>query len=228
MVTDKLASLQRQLGGADRAKLDEFLEAVRDVERGLGHAERQQQSGKLPHIKEPVGVPDSFEEHVKLMFDLQVLAFQTDLTRVGTFMMGREYSGLTYPQVGVTEAHHPLSHHQGNPEKLAKLTKVSAYHATLFSYYLSKLSAVTEGDGTLLDQVTVLYGAGLSDSDQHLSNNIPVLLAGGSAPSPGGRHVRYPDTTPMANLHLTLLQELDVPVEQFANSTGRLSDLFVV
>ena len=161
------------------------------------------------------------------MFDLQVLAYQSNLTRVITFMMGREFSSLTYPELGVHEAHHPLSHHQDDPEKLAKLTKIQTFHASLFWYYLEKLRAVPEGDGTLLDQMVILYGGGLSDSNAHLSNNLPLLLAGGAAGDlRGGRHVRYRDDTPMANLLLTMLQACGVTTERVAASTGTLPGLF--
>ncbi len=225
-VTEKLASLRRELGGRDRVKVDDFIESVRDVERRIRHAEKQ--ALELPNIKQPTGIPDSFEEHAKLMFDLQVLAFQSDLTRVITFMMGREFSGRTYQEIGIAEAHHPLSHHQGNREKLARLTKIQTFHASVFSYYLEKLRAVPEGDGTLLDQMMIVYGGGLSDSDKHLSNNLPVLLVGGAAGNlRGGRHLRYSDTTPMANLHVSMLQTLGVPTGQLANSTGSLPGLFV-
>lgn len=224
-VLDKVFRLRHQLGADDRAKLEEFSEAVRDAERRLRLAEKQR--GELPNIPPPAGTPDSFEGQAKLMFDLQVIGFQTDMTRVITFMMGREFSGLTYPELGVSEAHHPLSHHQGDPEKLAKLTKIQAFHASLFAYYLSKLSAVREGDRTLLEQMLVLYGGGLSDSDKHLSDNLPVLVVGGAVGSPGGRHLRYPDATPMADLHLSLLRALDVPVKRFADSTGPLPGLIV-
>ena len=222
-VTQKVARLQRGLGPRDHAKLSEYLDAVRDVERRIQKAEAQ--SGEpLPEFAPPVGIPATYEEHAQVMFDLQVLAYQADLTRVITFMLGREYSGRTYPQVGVPDPHHPTSHHQGNPRNLEKLTTISTYHATLFAYYVEKLRSTPDGDGSLLDHLLILYGAGLSDGNRHASNNLPALVVGGGGGSPlkGGRHLRYPDTTPMTNLHVMLLHKVGVPVERFADSTGEL------
>jgi hypothetical protein len=223
---EKVADLQRGLGARDRSKLNDYLESVRDIERRIQKAEAQVDQ-QLPDILQPVGIPASFEEHAKLMFDMQVLAYQTDLTRVITFMISREYSGRTYPEIGVPDAHHPTSHHQGDPEKLAKLTKVNTYHASLFQYYLERLQSTPDGDGSLLDHVTLLYGGGLSDGNAHSSENLPVLVVGGSAGMlKGGRHVRVPDTTPMANLHVTLLDRLGVNVDdRFSTSTGKLEGL---
>jgi hypothetical protein len=214
VVSDKVSRLQRELGARDRTKLDEYLEAVRDTERRIQRAE-EQSGEQLPEIDQPVGIPASFEEHAKLMFDLQVLAYQTDLTRVITFMMSREYSGRTYPEIGVPDAHHPTSHHGGDAGQLAKLAKINAYHATLFSYYVDKLRRTPDGDGSLLDHMTMLYGCGLSDGDSHSSENLPLLVLGGGAGQlKGGRHIRYPETTPMASLHVTLMNKLGVPVEE--------------
>jgi hypothetical protein len=228
-VTDKVARLQRGLGARDRSKLTEYLEAVRDIERRIQKAETQSDQ-QLPDIAQPQGIPATFEEHAKLMFDLQVLAYQTDLTRVITFMVSREYSGRTYPEIGVPDAHHPISHHQKDEDKLEKLTRISTYHATLFAYYLEKLRSTPDGDGSLLDHMMILYGGGISDSDRHSTENLPVLLVGGGAGElKGGRHVRYPDTTPMSNLHVALMNKLGVPTEQFGErflaSTGELDQL---
>ena len=223
-IGDKLSRLNGDLGARDKAKLSEYLEAVRDIERRIERAEAQGVT-ELPQVAQPAGIPASFEDHAKLMFDLQVLAYQTDLTRVITFMVGREFSGRTYPEIGISEAHHPLSHHQYDPEKLAKLTKLQTYQASMFAYYVEKLNSVADGDGTLLDHTFLMYGGGLSDSNAHLATNLPVVLVGGGAGAmKGGRHVKYADETPMANLHVTMLQKLGVEVEHLGDSTGALSE----
>ena len=223
-VLEEVADLQRELGRGDRAKLVEYLEAIRDVERRIQMAEAQ--SGvTLPLVDRPAGIPAVYEEHVKLMFDLEVLAYQCDLTRVITFMMGREFSGATYPQIGVPDAHHPISHHQNEPDKIAKVAKINAHHVQQFAYLLDKLRSTADGDGSLLDHMTMIYGAGMSDSNAHDPHSIPLLLAGGGAGRlKGGRHVRYPKNTPLANLHLTLLDQLGVPCDSLGDSTGRLDD----
>ena len=227
-VTDKVAHLRRDLGPRDRHKLGEYLDAVRDIERRIQKAEAQVDQ-PLPDIAAPLGVPASFDEHAKLMFDLQVLAWQTDLTRVISFMISREYSGRTYPEIGVPEAHHPTSHHQNDPDKLDKLTRINTYHTTLLGHFLDQLEATPDGDGTLLDHATVLYGGGLSDGNRHSSENLPILLAGGGGGAlDGGRHVRCPDPTPMSNLHVTLMDRLGVPVERFGTSNGEIAELSAI
>ena len=218
-VRDQAASLQRGLDGRDRAKVEQYLEATRDIERRIQRAEAQTRED-LPRVDQPPGIPASFEEHAKLMFDLQVLAYQTDLTRVITFMIGRELSGRPYPEIGVNDGHHPTSHHQNDPEKLAKLAKINTLHTTLFAYYLQKLASTPDGDGSLLDHLLLMYGAGMSDSQLHAYSNLPLLLAGGGVK--GGRHVKYPADTPLANLHLTVLDRLGVPVESIGDSTQPL------
>ena len=224
-VTDKVAALRRDLGARDRHKLGEYLDAVRDIERRIQRAEAQVDQ-PLPDIAAPLGIPTSFDEHAKLMFDLQVLAYQTDLTRVVSFMLSREYSGRTYPEIGVPEAHHPTSHHQNDPDKLAKLARINTYHISLLAYYLEKLRATPDGDGSLLDHVMVLYGAGLSDGNRHSSENLPILLAGGGGGTLDcGRHVQCADPTPMSNLHVTLMDKLGLPVERFGTSTGGIETL---
>lgn len=222
-VLPKVARLQSEVGGRDRAKLDEYLDAVRDAERQVQKAE-EQSAEELPVMDRPAGIPDTFEGHAKLMFDLQVLAYQSDLTRVITFMLGREFSGRTYPQIGVTDPHHPLSHHQYNPDSLAKLAKIQAYHAGVFAYYLDRLQSTPDGDGSLLDHLMLIYGGGLSDSQVHSAENLPIVLFGGGAGTlKGGRHTRYAPTTPMPNLHVALLQNLGIPIEQLGDSNGALS-----
>ena len=221
-VTEKIARLRRDLGTRDRSKLGEYLEAVRDIERRIQRAEAQVDQ-PLPEMAPPLGIPATFDEHAKLMFDLQVLAYQADLTRVITFMVSREFSSRTYPEIGVPEAHHPTSHHRNDPDKIAKLARVNAYHTTLLAYYLDKLRATPDGDGSLLDQMTLLYGCGLSDGQRHSSENLPVLLVGGAGGRlGGGRHVRCAESTPMSNLHLTLMDTVGLAVERFGNSTGPL------
>ena len=222
-VIAEAATLKKSLGPGDGVKLVEYLDAIRDVERRIQRAEEQ--SGReLPLVDHPAGVPDSFDDHVKLMCDLQVLAYQADLTRVVTFMLGREFSGVTYPQIGVPDAHHPITHHQQEPEKIVKVAKINAYQVTKFAYLLDRMSATPDGDGTLLDHATLIYGTGMGDCNAHDPRNIPILLAGGGAGLKGGRHIRYPKETPLANLHLTLLDKLGVNLERIGDSTGRLDD----
>ena len=225
-VTQKVARLQEDLGARDLAKLDDYLTAVRDVERRIQRAEADVDR-ELPVVDRPSGgIPASFEEYVKVMFDLQVMAYQADLTRVITFMMTPELNAQTYPEIGVPDPHHTLSHHENKPESLAKLTKVQTFHADLFAYYLERLRATPDGDGSLLDQVMILYGSGMSNSNLHNIQKLPLLLAGaGAGRLRGNRHIRYPDGTPLTNLYLTLLNKLDVPVERVGDSTGELPHL---
>ncbi len=223
-VTAKVTSLQGRLGARDRTKLGEYLDAVRDVERRIQKAE-EQNNRELPIMDRPPGVPDSFEEHAKLMFDLQALAYQSDLTRVISFMVGREFSGRTYPEIGCPEAHHPTSHHTGEPEKLAKIARINTFHVSLFAYYLKKLQEIPDGDGSLLDHTIILYGAGMSDGNTHSPVNLPLLVVGGGGGKVrGNRHLKYSDV-PVANLHVTLLDRLGLPIDRLGNSTGEISDL---
>lgn len=217
-------SLSGSIGAGDRAKLVEYLDAIRDVERRIARAEEQ--SGReLPVVDHPSGVPDSFDDHVKLMTDLQVLAYQADLTRVVTFMLGREFSGMTFPQIGVADAHHPITHHQQEAEKIVKVAKINAYQVTKFAYLLDRLAATPDGDGSLLDHSTLLYGTGMGDCNAHDPRSIPLLLAGGGAGQlRGGRHIRFPKETPLANLHLTLLDKFGVNLDRIGDSTGRIDD----
>ncbi len=220
-----VAQLKGSLGADDREKLSQYLEAVRDVERRIQKAE-QQADRELPVIEKPTGIPDEYADHVKLMFDLQVLAFQTDLTRVTTFIISREVSSRTYPELGIPDPHHPMSHHQDDETKMEKLRKINAYHVSLFSHFLDRLHATNDGDGTLLDNVMITYGSGISDSNQHLHDNLPMLVAGGGAGRiKGGRHLRYPTETPMTNLFLTLLDKMGVSVDRLGDSTGQLREL---
>src|SRR5206468_9515324 len=221
-VTEKLADLKRELGPQDQVKVNEYTDAVRDVERRIQRAE-EQRDVELPAIEQPQGVPPVFEDHLALMLDLQLLAFQSDLTRVVSFMIGKEQSARPYPQIGVPEAHHPLSHHNDVPELVAHMSKINRYHAQLFSQYLAKLRATPDGDGSLLDHMTILYGSGISNSTRHSGDNLPLLLVGGGAGRlKGGRHLKYPGNPTMANLLVTLMDKLDVPVGRLGGSTGRL------
>ena len=220
-VTEEVADLRGSLPQTDRTKLTEYLEAIRSVEQRIQLAE-EQSDRELPLLAHPEGIPPSWEAHVMLMLDLQVLAYQCDLTRVITLMMGHEHSGMTYPQIGVPDAHHPISHHQQEPEKVAKVAKINQYHVQMFATYLEKLRATPDGDGTLLDHVTMIYGAGIADSNSHSPINIPMILAGGGAGYlKGGRHVNMRNT-PLANLHLTLLDQFGVHWDKIGDSTGRV------
>jgi hypothetical protein len=223
-VMEKTASLQQRLGVKDRAKLSDYLEAIRDVERRIQLAETQSANHvSIPVVAQPAGIPGRYDEHAKLMFDLQVLAYQSDLTRVITFMMGREISGRTYPEINVNEAHHPISHHQNDAVKIATVAKINTFHATLFAYYLEKLRSTPDGDGSLLDHMLVLYGSGMSDSNAHSPNDLPILLVGGGAgPVAGGRHLKQANGI-LANLHLSILDKLGVPVEKLGNSVAPLT-----
>jgi hypothetical protein len=221
-VSDKLTSLKKTLGPEDQTKVEEYTESVRDVERRIQRAE-QQSDVELPTIEQPQGVPPVFEDHLALMLDLQLLAFQSDLTRVVSFMIGKEQSARPYPQIGVPEAHHPLSHHENRPELVAHMSKINRYHIELFSKHLSKLRATPDGEGSLLDHMTILYGSGISNSQRHSGDNLPLLVVGGGAGRlKGGRHLSYSDKPPMANLLVTLMDKLDVPVDRLGGSTSAL------
>jgi len=225
-LTDGVARLMGTVGPQDRARLTQYFDAMRDVERRIQMAE-DQSARELPVLDKPAGAPASFEEHVKLMFDLQTLAYQTDMTRVITFMMGRGQSNRSFPEIGVPDAHHPISHHQNDPEKLEKLHKINRYHAELLAYFLDKLNTTPDGDGSLLDHMAMLYGSEMSDSNRHLLQNLPVLLVGGGGGQiKGGQHLRYKDT-PLTNLFLTMLGVLGLPVENFGDSTGKLELLSI-
>jgi hypothetical protein len=221
-VTEKLAGLRRELGPQDQTKVNEYTESIRDVERRIQKAE-EQENFELPMMDQPQGVPPVFEDHLALMLDLQLLALQSDLTRVISFMISKEQSARPYPQIGIPEAHHPLSHHGDNPELIARMSKINRYHTQLFAQYLAKLRATPDGDGSLLDHMTILYGSGISNSNRHSGDNLPLLVMGGGAGRlQGGRHLAYTDKPTMANLLVTLMDKLDVPVEKLGGSTGKL------
>jgi hypothetical protein len=220
-VTQEASRLQGTLGASDRGKVDEYLSAVRDVEKQIQMAERSSTRAiELP--ERPIDVPPTFEEHAKLMFDLQVLAYQADITRIVSFQLAREQSQRTYPSIGVPDPHHSVSHHRDQPDLMAKKAKIDAYHVQMLAYFLEKLRATTDGDGTLLDHVIVLYGGGLGNGNLHDHRDLPLLLAGGgSGQLKGGRHLVYPEDTPMANLLLSLLDKVGVRTDRLGDSTGR-------
>src|SRR5689334_19974271 len=226
-VKDDMARLGRELGPADRAKVDQYLEAVRDVERRIQKAERDVADNPLPDLDRPVGVPAAYADHARLMFDLQVLAMQGDVTRVITFQLARETSNRTYPEVGVPDPHHPLSHHGNDPAKVAKMAKINAFHVSLFAEFLGKLKAAKEGAATLLDNSVVLYGSGMGNPNVHDHINLPIIVAGGAAGGmKGGRHIRFAKAIPLANLHLTLLDKVGVRLDKFGDSNGKVDGLF--
>ena len=226
-VTEAAGRLLTGLSPVDRVKLNQYLDAIRDVERRIQMAE-EQAARKLPSLERPPDIPATVDEHAKLMIDLQVLAFQSDLTRVITFMFGREQADRTYREIGIPDAHHPLTHHQNDPEKIAKVIRINTFHTTMFAYFLEKLRATPDGEGSLLDHAMILYGSGISDGNQHLHNNLPILLVGGAGGQiKGGRHLRFPKDTPMTNLFLTMLDKFGIAVEHFGDSSGKLELLSV-
>jgi len=226
-VKDDLARLNRQLGPTDRDRVGQYLDAVRDVERRIQRAEAGVEQNALPDLDRPVGVPASYAEHARLMFDLQALAFQGDVTRVSTFQLARETSNRTYPESGVSDAHHPLTHHGNDPDKIARMAKINRFHVSLFAEYIRKLRDTPDGEGSLLDHTLLLYGSGMGNPNVHDHVNLPVLVAGGGAHGmKGGRHLRYEKPEPLANLHLTLLDKAGVRLEKFQDSTGKVDGLF--
>jgi hypothetical protein len=226
-VTQGVTDLVKNLGSSDRAKLTEYLDAIRDVERRIEITEKQT-AKEVPTLDRPIGIPSTFGEHAKLMYDLQVLAFQCDLTRVTTFMKGHEQSFRPYAEIGIPDAHHPLTHHGGSAEKKAKVTRINTFHIETLAYFLDRLRSTPDGDGSLLDHSVILYGSGLSDGNMHLHNNLPILLAGGGGGKiKGGRHLRYPADTPMPSLYGTLLDMVGVPVENLGTDLGKLEPLSI-
>ena len=226
-VMEDLASLKKDLGVADRVRVDNYLDSVREVERQIQRAEAGTMDNPLPDLDRPRGVPAAYADHAKLMFDLQLLAFQGDITRVITFQLARETSNRTYPEIGVPDPHHPISHHGNDPEKVAKLAKINEFHVSLFAEFLEKLKSTPDGNGSLLDHSVYLYGSGMGNPSLHDHDNLPILVAGGAACGMrGGRHIKYENATPLANLHLTLLDRVGVHLDSFADSQGKVDDLF--
>ena len=223
-----MAQLKRGLGATDRAKVDGYLDTVREVERRIQKAEADVNENPLPDLDRPVGVPAAYADHARLMFDLQLLALQGDVTRVITFQLARETSNRTYPEIGVPDPHHPLSHHGNNPDKIARMAKINAFHVSLFAEHLEKLDATPDGDGSLLDHSLYLYGSGMGNPNKHDHSNLPILVAGGGAAGvKGNRHIKFDQVTPLANLHLTLLDRVGVHMEKFADSNGLIQELAI-
>ena len=226
-VLEDMSRLGRQLGPGDQSRVDDYADSIREVERRIQRAEQETANSALPELTRPSSVPEAWEDHVKLMFDLQVLALQADITRIITFQLAREASTRTYPQIGVPEPHHPVSHHVNDPEKLAKLAKINQYHASLFGELLDRLEATPDGDGSLLDHTTYMLGSGMGNPDIHDHSNLPIIVAGGMRRGhQGGRHIKYAEQTPLANLHLTLLDGMGVHLDSFVDSTGRADEVF--
>ncbi len=221
-VMKEASHLLTELGPSDRTKLAEYLDATRDIERRIQAAE-EQSSRELPTVERPTGVPAKFTEHCKLMMDLQVLAYQCDMARVITFMVGREQNTRVYDELGFSDAFHPLSHHQNDAVKITKVIQINTLHTKMLAYFLDRMASTADGDGSLLDHSIIVYGSAISDGNLHQHDNLPVLIAGGgSGAIKGGRHLRYPDETPVTNLYVTLLEKLKMPLEKFGDSTGRL------
>jgi Protein of unknown function (DUF1552) len=228
MALSDAQSLKSSLGGADRRKLDEYLFAIRDVEKRIQRIEKDNLV-RVPVNAPAASVPDSFADHSNLMFDLMVLAFQTDMTRVVTALLAIEQSPRNYPEIGITEGHHGLTHHQGDKVKIEKVTQINEYHIKQFVYLLDKLKSTPDGDGTLLDNSMIVYGSGLADGSQHQHFNLPTVVAGrGRGSLNPGRHVRVMDETPIANLYVSLLDKMGVPVDSFGDSTGRLPEFTAI
>jgi hypothetical protein len=224
---EDIGRLKRELGPADRARVNQYLDTIREVERRIQNAEANTANHPLPDLDRPVGVPAAYADHARLMFDLQLLALQGDITRVITFQLARETSNRTYPEIGVPDPHHPLSHHGNDPEKIAKMAKINAFHVSLFAEFIAKLKATPEGNGTLLDHSLFLYGSGMGNPNVHDHTNLPILVAGGAALGmKGGRHLRFEKPVPLANLHLTLLDKAGVHLDSFADSKGKVDGLF--
>ncbi len=226
-VTEEMTRLQNTLGAADRTRVSQYLDSVREVERRIQRAEADTAENPLPDLDRPTGVPAAYADHARLMFDLQALALQGDITRVITFQLARETSNRTYPEIGVPDAHHPLTHHGNDPEKIARVARINQFHVSLFAKFLEQLQSIPEGDGTLLDHALYLYGSGMGNPNLHDHTNLPILVAGGAAGRMrGGRHIRFENATPLANLHLTLLNKVGVPLDSFADSQGHVQELF--
>jgi Protein of unknown function (DUF1552) len=228
-VREDITRLQNRLGPEDRSRVGQYLETVREVERRIQKAEASAADQPLPDLDRPVGVPAVYADHARLMFDLQVLAMQGDVTRVMTFQLARETSNRTYTEIGVPDPHHPLTHHGNDPDKIARMAKINAFHVSLFAYFVEKLKNTPEGDGTLLDHGLFLYGSGMGNPNVHDHVNLPIIVAGrASGRVKGGRHIKYAEPTPLANLHLTLLDRVGVRLDAFADSTGKVDELLAI
>jgi len=225
-IREDISRLQPGLGARDKGKLSEYLDGIRDIERRIQKSEEQSATMKLPVMERPTNIPDEFEEHAKLMSDLMVIAFQTDMTRVVTFMLAREGSNRSYRSIGIADGHHSVTHHQNDAEKIAKTMKIDELHTRTFAYLVDRMNCTPDGDGTLLDHSMILYGSSIGDGNVHTHHDLPLVLVGGaSAEVRGGRHIRYPEETPMNNLLLTMLSKAGVPVDHLGDSTGQLTHL---
>jgi len=225
-VMSQIADLQRQLGAKDRTTVNDHTDSIREVERRIEKASSTPAASDRSLPPAPEGIPASYEEHVKMMYDLLVLAYRTDITRVSTYMVSRETSNRTYPQLGVPDGHHEISHHQNLPDAIKKNIKIQTYHVGLFAQFIEKMRTTPDGDGSLLDNSIVLFGSNMSNSNLHDHFPLPNVLVGkGAGRLRGGRHIKYPDRTPMTNLLLTLLDKVGVPVDKLGDSTGKMSDL---
>lgn len=225
-VSDSLGQLERKLGGNDKLVVEEYLDAVREIERRIQRTEQNNAARPLPSVEQPAGVPETYDEHVEVLFEMLALAYQTDITRVSCFQMARELSGRAYPNIGVPEGHHTVSHHQLNPHNIEQYTKINTHHVGLFSKLIERLSNTQDGDGTLLDHSILMYGTGMGDGDHHTPYNLPVILMGGGCGQlEGGRHLKYALHTPFMNLGLSLLDKVGVNMPSLSDSTGRLADL---
>ena len=225
-VTESIGRLERRLGLSDRLAVDEYLESVREVERRIQRSEETNATRPLPAVEQPAGIPDEYDDHVKLLMDLTVLAYQADITRVSCFQMAREQSGRTYPHVGVPEGHHTVSHHQLDPHNIEQYTKIGTHQMSLFAHFVERMQTTPDGDGTLLDHSILLHGAAMGDGDHHTPFNLPITLAGGGCGTlEGDRHLKYPMHTPFMNLGVSLLEKVGVQVDRISDSTGPLSDV---
>ena len=226
-IIDDMKRLKRSLGSNDRSRVSDYLDSIREVERRIQKAETDTKDKPMPDLDRPMGVPAAYADHARLMFDLQLLAYQGDITRITTFQIARETSNRSYPEIGISDPHHPLSHHGDNPEKIEKMSKINAFHVSLFAEYLERLKNTPEGNGSLLDNVLLLYGSGIGNPNVHNHSNLPIIVAGGAAGGmKGNRHIRYEKPTPLANLHLSLLDKVGVKIDQFGDSTGKIDGLF--
>ena len=224
---EDISKLKRKVGASDQNRVDQYLETIREIERQIQRAEESDTEEFVTNMERPVGVPTEFGDHARLLYDLQVLALQADITRVISFQFTRELNNRTYPQIGVPEPHHPTSHHGNDPVKVEKIAKIGQYHMTFFAEYLEKLNAIQEADGSLLDNTVLLYGSGMGNPSLHDHVNLPILVAGGkNTGMRGGRHIRYSEGTPLANLHLTLMDRVGIPLNSFEDSTGKIENLF--
>jgi len=222
-IAGSIDRLETNLGARDRNKLSEYLDAIRDIERRIQKAEQQSATMKVPVMERPAAIPDEFEDHAKLMIDLQAMAFQTDMTRVVTFMFAREGSNRSYRTIGISDGHHSVTHHQNDPEKIDKTARINTLHAKTFAYMLEKFKNTPDRNGTLLDNSLIMYGSSISDGNLHTHHNLPILLAGGAGGQvKPGNHVVYPKETPLNNLLVTMLGTAGVNVEKYGDSTGKI------